>query len=138
MTLLASLRPFSKTWNLRVRRAGGLGFPAGDADRAGPPGSVAFVFQGGGSLAASQVGMLRALAAVGLTPDLVIGSSAGALNAVAFASDPSPAGLDGLEVVWRSLRRRQVAPLSARTLLAVAGRGEGLVSSAAFRSESVV
>ena len=41
---------------------------------------VAFVFQGGGSLAAAQVGMLRALAAAGLRPDLVIGSSAGAMR----------------------------------------------------------
>jgi NTE family protein len=131
MTNLVNLRPFSKARNSQARRAGGL--PAGD-DQTGPPGGVAFVFQGGGSLSAPQVGMLRALAAAGLTPDLVIGSSAGALNAVAFASDPSPAGLDGLEAVWRSLRRRQVAPLSARTLLAVAGRGEGLVSSSAFRA----
>jgi NTE family protein len=84
---------------------------------------VAFVFQGGGSLAAAQVGIVRALAAAGLRPDLVVGSSAGALNAVAFASDPTQAGLDGLETVWRSLARRQVAPFSARALLAAAAGG---------------
>ncbi|MGH3067550.1 MAG: patatin-like phospholipase family protein [Streptosporangiaceae bacterium] len=95
---------------------------------------VAFVFQGGGSLAAPQVGMLRALTAAGLQPDLVIGSSAGALNAVAFASDPSQAGLDAIEAVWRSLGRRQVAPFSARALLAaVTGRAGGLVSQSALR-----
>jgi NTE family protein len=95
---------------------------------------VAFVFQGGGSLAAPQVGMMRALAAAGLRPDLVIGSSAGALNAVAFAGGPSQAGLDALEAVWRSLARRQVAPFSARVLLAaVTGRGGGLVSQSALR-----
>lgn len=94
---------------------------------------VAFVFQGGGSLAAPQVGMVRALAAAGLRPDLVIGSSAGALNAVAFASDPAQAGLDALETVWRSLARRQVAPFSARALLAaVIGRGGGLVPQSAL------
>jgi NTE family protein len=131
MALLASLRPFSKPRHLPARRGGGL--PAGDPDESGPPGGVAFVFQGGGSLAAPQVGMLRALVAAGLTPDLVIGSSAGALNAVAFASNPTAAGLDSLEAVWRSLRRRDVAPLSARTLLAAIGRGDGLVSSSAFR-----
>jgi NTE family protein len=95
---------------------------------------VAFVFQGGGSLAAPQVGMVRALAAAGLRPDLVIGSSAGALNAVAFASDPSRAGVDALGAVWRSLARRQVAPFSARALLAaVTGQGGGLVSQSALR-----
>ena len=94
---------------------------------------VAFVFQGGGSLAAPQVGMVRALAAAGLRPDLVIGSSAGALNAVAFASDPTQANLDAIEAVWRSLARRQVAPFSARALLAaVTGRGGGLVSQSAL------
>ena len=130
MTLLINLRPFGKRHDLRVRGAGGL--PAGNPDGPGPAGAVAFVFQGGGSLAAAQVGMLRALLAAGLMPDLVIGASAGALNAVAFASDPTAAGLDRLEAVWRSLRRRDVAPLSARTLLAAIGRGDGLVSNSAF------
>jgi NTE family protein len=110
-----------------------------DRQRSTAPGPVAsapvaFVFQGGGSLAAPQVGMLRALTEAGLMPDLVIGSSAGALNAVAFASDPSPAGLARLESVWMSLRRRHVAPFSVRTALAaVAGRGDGLVSNSALR-----
>src|ERR1700733_13253903 len=116
MVLPDNLRHFRKVRGPRARR-------------------VAFVFQGGGSLAAPQVGMLQALAAAGLRPDLVIGSSAGALNAVAFAGDPSQAGLDALEAVWRSLARRQVAPFSARALLAaVTGRGGGLVSQSALRS----
>jgi NTE family protein len=103
-------------------------------DQPGQADAVAFVFQGGGSLTAPQVGMLRALYEAGLTPDLVIGSSAGAINAVAFASDPGPAGLDRLEAVWMSLHRRHVAPLSARTLLAAAaGRGDGLVPNSALR-----
>jgi NTE family protein len=97
-------------------------------------GGVAFVFQGGGSLTAPQVGMLWALSAAGVLPDLVVGSSAGALNAVAFASDPSPAGLGRLEAVWMSLRRQRVASFSARALLAaVTGRGGGLVSSSGLR-----
>ena len=51
--------------------------------RSAHAGGVAFVFQGGGSLSAPQVGMLRALSEAGVLPDLVVGSSAGALNAVA-------------------------------------------------------
>jgi NTE family protein len=99
------------------------------------PGPVAFVFQGGGALAAPQVGMVRALTEAGLVPDLVIGTSAGALNAVAFATDPGPAGIGRLESVWISLRRRHVAPFSVRTALAaVAGRGDGLVANSALRS----
>jgi len=95
-------------------------------------GAIAFVFQGGGSLTAPQVGTLWALTEAGVAPDLVVGSSAGALNAVAFASDPSPDGLDHLEAVWVSLRRRRVAPFSLRALLAApAGRGDAFVSDTA-------
>lgn len=94
-------------------------------------GTVAFVFQGGGSLSAPQVGMLRALAEAGITPDFVIGSSAGALNAVAYASDPTEDGLRRLENLWLTLRRRHVAAISARTLVrAFAGRGDGLFDAA--------
>ena len=96
--------------------------------------AIAFVFQGGGSLSAPQVGMLWALTEAGVAPDLVVGSSAGALNAVAFASDPSPGGLDHLEAAWVSLRRRRVAPFSLRALLAaLAGRGDAFVSDTALQ-----
>jgi NTE family protein len=77
--------------------------------------------------------MLRALLEAGVVPDLVIGSSAGAVNAVAFASDPSAAGLDRLEALWLSMRRRDVAPLSVRALAgALTGRTAAIASDAAF------
>src|SRR5262245_37189552 len=86
---------------------------------------VAFVLEGGGGLAAGQVGMLRALTEAGIAPDLVVGSSAGALNAVGYASDPTPTGLDRIEAMWASARRRTVVPLSpGRLLAAAAGRGD--------------
>ena len=95
---------------------------------------IAFVLQGGGSLTACQVGMLRALTEAGVTPDLLVGSSAGALNAVAFAADPTAQGLDRLTDVWMSLRRRHVAPFSVRALAsALTGRGAGIVPMTAFR-----
>ncbi|MFD8424569.1 patatin-like phospholipase family protein [Streptomyces sp. NPDC059466] len=98
------------------------------------PEVVAFVLQGGGSLCASQVGALRALTQAGITPDLVVGSSAGALNGVAFAADPSIEGIDRLEALWLSIKRRHVAPISLRTLaMAVVGRGEAAVPSAGLR-----
>ncbi|WP_435225199.1 patatin-like phospholipase family protein [Streptomyces sp. Tue6028] len=99
-----------------------------------PSGTVAFVLQGGGSLCAAQIGMLRALTRAGIRPDLVVGSSAGALNGVAFATDPSVEGIDRLEALWLGLRRRHVAPISLRTLVrAVAGRGEAAVSPTSLR-----
>ncbi len=95
---------------------------------------IAFVLQGGGSVAAPQVGMLRALTEAGIVPDIVVGSSSGALNAVAYASDPTLGGVDRLEELWLSLRRKHVAPLSARIVLAaLAGRNDALLANRALR-----
>lgn len=107
---------------------------AADKGSSGRPAAerVAFVFAGGGGLAASQAGTLRALTEAGIVPDLVIGSSAGAINAVAYATDPTAGGVARLEELWASLRRRDIIPLSPRRLLAAAvGRGDGLVSTKA-------
>ncbi len=71
------------------------------------------MFEGGGSLAATQIGMLRALTEQRSRPDLVIGTSAGAINAVAFAADPTAAGVAELEALWLSLHRRDLAKLQA-------------------------
>ena len=50
---------------------------------------TAFVFAGGGSFGAVQVGMLQSLAAHGITADMVVGSSVGALNGAFYAGDPT-------------------------------------------------
>lgn len=46
---------------------------------------TAFVLGGGGARGAFQVGALRALFEAGITPDLLVGSSIGAVNAAALA-----------------------------------------------------
>lgn len=97
--------------------------------------TVAFVLSGGGSLGAVQVGMLKALHAHGVQPDLLIGTSAGAVNATWVAghgmSGPS---LDELAAVWESLRRADVFPVTpGRTVLAVAGRSRSLVPDTGLR-----
>ena len=53
--------------------------------------TTAFVLGGGGLLGAHEVGMLRALAEAGVRPDLVVGTSIGALNGVLVAADPAGA-----------------------------------------------
>lgn len=78
---------------------------------------TAFVFAGGGSLGAVQVGMLHELFVHGIHPDLVIGSSAGAINAAYFANAPSLAGIARLENLWNSVRRRDIMPLTMRSIL---------------------
>ena len=51
--------------------------------------TTAFVLGGGGLLGACEVGMLRALADAGIAPDLVVGTSVGAINGAFVAADPA-------------------------------------------------
>ncbi len=81
------------------------------------PRKTAFVFAGGGSFGAIQVGMLHALAARGIVADLVLGSSVGALNGAYYAGRPTMAGIRELEAIWRGLRRRDVFKMTWRTVL---------------------
>jgi NTE family protein len=53
--------------------------------------TTAFVLGGGGLLGAHEVGMLRALTEAGIRPDLVVGTSIGALNGALVAADPAGA-----------------------------------------------
>ena len=53
--------------------------------------STAFVLGGGGLLGAVEVGMLRALFEADVRPDLILGTSVGALNGALVAADPSDA-----------------------------------------------
>ena len=52
---------------------------------------TAFVLGGGGVLGAHEVGMLRALAEAGVRPDVVVGTSVGAINGAFVAADPDQA-----------------------------------------------
>jgi NTE family protein len=61
--------------------------------------TTAFVLGGGGVLGAHEVGMLRALAETGVRPDLVIGTSVGAINGAFVAADPDSAA-DRLAALW--------------------------------------
>lgn len=69
---------------------------------------TAFVLGGGGVLGASEVGMLKALLEAGVVPDLVVGTSVGALNGAFVASDPSVAMVDRLAGLWGALTASEV------------------------------
>ena len=98
-----------------------------------PTGRTAFVFAGGGSLGAVQVGMLEALLEAGVTPDFVVGSSVGALNAGFFAGDPTAGGVAKLATIWRGLRRADVFPLTLRSALRWLGSADALFESTNLR-----
>lgn len=68
------------------------------------------MLSGGASRGAVQVGMLQALAEAGVKPDFIVGSSAGAINAVCFAANPTVEGAEELERGWQQVRTADVFP----------------------------
>ncbi|MGY1636863.1 patatin-like phospholipase family protein [Geodermatophilus sp. SYSU D00742] len=84
-------------------------------------GGTAFVLGGGGVLGAAEVGMLQALFEHGVRPDLVVGTSVGAINGALVAADPAPGTVDRLRGVWEELSSQRIFAGSvlgrARTLV---------------------
>ena len=97
------------------------------ATDAASPAKTAFVFAGGGSFGAIQVGMLQSLAAHGIAADMVVGSSVGALNGAFYAGDPTVKGMARLAGIWRGLKRQDVFPLTVRSLLTFLWRRDFLI-----------
>jgi NTE family protein len=97
------------------------------------PSKTAFVLAGGGSFGAIQVGMMHALAKHGIAPDMVVGSSVGALNGAYYAGNPTLKGVLELEKIWRGLKRQDVFPVTWRTLLGFLWRRDFLVSQDGIR-----
>jgi len=91
------------------------------------PVKTAFVLAGGGSFGAVQVGMMHALASHGVSADMVVGSSVGALNGAFYAGDPTPVGVEHLAEIWRGLQRNDVFPLTLRALLSFLWRRDFLI-----------
>jgi NTE family protein len=94
---------------------------------------TAFVFTGGGSLGAIQVGMLRTLLENGVRPDFVVGSSVGAINASYFAAAPNADGVAALARIWSGLRRSDVFPLTVVSALGLLRHPGNLVDPGALR-----
>jgi len=64
---------------------------------------TAFVLGGGGLLGAVEVGMLRALFERDVRPDLILGTSVGALNGLVVAADPTARSVDRLLDLWSAV-----------------------------------
>jgi NTE family protein len=82
----------------------------------------AFVLGGGGQLGAGEVGMLRALLERGIAPDLVVGTSVGAINGAAVASEPTLAMVQRLHDTWSDIERSDVFAGSLLNRLATLAR----------------
>lgn len=80
---------------------------------------TAFVLGGGGALGAVEVGMLGALLDRGIVPDLVLGTSVGALNGAFVAQDPHPGVVDRLRELWEGVATSSREVYGDRPLRAV-------------------
>jgi NTE family protein len=98
-----------------------------------PEEKTAFVFAGGGSLGAIQVGMLRTLLSCGLQPDFVVGASVGAINAGYFAGAPDANGVAALTRIWSGLRRSDVFPFTVVNAFGLLRHPGHLVDPAGLR-----
>jgi NTE family protein len=94
---------------------------------------VAFVLSGGGSLGAAQVGMLQALFDAGIKPDILVGTSVGAVNAAWIGASADSEGAKTLAEIWTGLRRDNVFPLGWTAAMGLLGRGKHLISNGALR-----
>ncbi|UXA08985.1 patatin-like phospholipase family protein [Mycobacterium sp. SMC-2] len=95
---------------------------------------TAFVLSGGASLGAIHVGMLLALADEGERPDLIVGTSVGAVNGGWIASRPDIAGIRGLADLWASLSRKDIFPAHpVAGALGMLGRRSHLVPNVGLR-----
>jgi NTE family protein len=79
--------------------------------------------------------MLQALYEAGIVPDLLVGTSAGALNAAFIASRPqTPATAQALGRIWRGLQREDIFPVSMSALAGgLCGRRDHLVPDRGVR-----
>jgi len=96
---------------------------------------IGLVLSGGASLGAIQVGMLHALYEQGVTPDLIVATSVGAVNGAFIASrPPTVATAEALGDVWRKIRRDEVFPPNLVTgLLGFLGRRNSLLPGTGLR-----
>ena len=82
-----------------------------------------------------QVGMLLALAEAEITPDMIVGTSVGAMNGGWVASRCDAAGIAALADLWRSLTRGKVFPTSLTAgLLGFLGQRRNLVPDTGIRN----
>jgi predicted acylesterase/phospholipase RssA len=97
---------------------------------------VTFVLSGGGSLGAVQAGMLHALYENGVKPDMIVGTSAGAINGAFIASRAQSVDTAlELAAIWRGLRRGDVFPLRPLSgLLGFLGSHDHVVPQSGLRS----
>ena len=71
---------------------------------------IAFVMSGAGNRGALEAGALLALLEAGIQPEMLVGTSSGALNAAFLATNPTLAGAKRLASIWRRAQTADFFP----------------------------
>ena len=97
--------------------------------------TTAFVLGGGGVLGAAEVGMLQALFERDIRPDLVLGTSIGALNGALVARDPTLSVIERLTDLWQTVAssREVFGDRPLRTVRRAVSTGTHVYSSSPMR-----
>lgn len=74
----------------------------------------ALILSGGGARGAFQVGVLKFLEETGWKPDLICGTSVGAINAVGLGCGMNP---DQLAHIWKTYNRRKITRLTPKNFI---------------------
>jgi len=79
---------------------------------------IAFVFSGAGNRGPLQVGAVRALLEAGIQPDMIVGTSAGAINGSFLAAHGATlAATEAMEKLWLSVKAEEIYPESILEIL---------------------
>jgi NTE family protein len=91
---------------------------------------IALVLSGAANFGAMQAGALEVILRTGLRPGMIIGSSAGALNAIALAANPTLDGVLDLQHKWSSLQPDNIGvPRTFSALRHFVTQKDGLLSN---------
>jgi predicted acylesterase/phospholipase RssA len=94
---------------------------------------LALVLSGAANFGAMQAGAVEVLFEAGLRPDMIVGSSAGALNAIYLAEEPTPAGARRLQAQWSRAGPEEVGvPRPVAAMRRLVTQKDSLVDNAAL------
>ncbi len=92
---------------------------------------ITYVLSGAANFGAIQAGALEVLLEHGIKPEMVVGSSAGALNAINLAHDPTRAGALTIQELWRQAGAGEIGVPTAFTAIRNFVRGgDSLIENA--------
>ena len=122
-----------------------LGFAIPAPGQSCPAGPLGLVLSGGGAKGLAHIGVLRVLDSLGIRPDLVVGTSMGAIVGAMYASGYAGRDIDSLTQslplsnLFRKYEPRTPRSLGARLPLVVWEQGEGsfTLQRAAVRESEV-